>query len=68
MNTPDLVRQWKQPGMRQGEAVDHPAGEIRLRAAGGLARRTALLAAHDGVRFSHQFPTMTFTGGPEVSR
>jgi hypothetical protein len=47
MNSIDLVNQWKQPGSRQAGSAGHPAGEIRLRAAGGLARRSALLAIYD---------------------
>ncbi|GAA2132980.1 hypothetical protein GCM10009760_08610 [Kitasatospora kazusensis] len=61
MDTIDLVRQWKQPGARQGGTVDHPAGEISLGRPGGLARRAGLLAGHSALRNSHQFPTMTFT-------
>ncbi|QMU78068.1 hypothetical protein GXW83_22585 [Streptacidiphilus sp. PB12-B1b] len=49
MHTEELVRSWKQPGTRQGRAVDHPSGEITLRSGGRLARRYGLLTANTDV-------------------
>ena len=44
MDTEELVRRWKQPSARRGEAIDHPSGEITLGSGGTLARRVGLLA------------------------
>ncbi|MFF2044445.1 hypothetical protein ACFVVX_28895 [Kitasatospora sp. NPDC058170] len=60
MNDSDLVLSWKQPDARPDEAVDHPAGDIRLRAGGGLGLRSQLLAGGGGaVPPIFEFPTMT---------
>jgi hypothetical protein len=66
LDSDDLVRQWKQPGARQGHAAEHPSGEIVLRADGGLGRRAALLAAQESLRLSTTHipttnPTSTMT-------
>ncbi|MFE9426943.1 hypothetical protein ACFYNO_28710 [Kitasatospora sp. NPDC006697] len=51
MNTTDLVQLWKQPTTRPGTAAaDHPAGQIRLRSAGGLGRRSQLLGEASSFR------------------
>ncbi|WP_327673918.1 hypothetical protein [Kitasatospora sp. NBC_00458] len=51
---------WKQPTAHPGQAADHPAGEIRLRAGGGLGLRSQLLAGTGGaVPPIVEFPTMT---------
>ncbi|MDH6109624.1 hypothetical protein P3T36_000395 [Kitasatospora sp. MAP12-15] len=47
MDSIDMVSQWKQSGTGRPGSAGHPAGEIRLRAAGGLARRSVLLAVYD---------------------
>ncbi|MDY0813897.1 hypothetical protein [Kitasatospora purpeofusca] len=49
-----------QPAVRPGETADHPAGEIRLRAGGGLGLRSHLLAGTGGaIPPIVEFPTMT---------
>ncbi|WP_327412342.1 hypothetical protein [Streptomyces sp. NBC_01233] len=69
MNANDLVQSWKQLGTRSGTAVDHPAGEIRLRAGGGLGRRSGLLGAHQSVGLSHDpWPTVSITVVPDEER
>ncbi|MFJ4090864.1 hypothetical protein ACIPYS_04715 [Kitasatospora sp. NPDC089913] len=46
--------------VRPGETADHPAGEIRLRAGGGLGLRSNLLAGTGGaIPPIIEFPTMT---------
>ncbi|MEV0534505.1 hypothetical protein [Kitasatospora sp. NPDC050463] len=60
MNDTDLALTWKQPEARPDEAVDHPAGDIRLRAGGGLGLRSQLLSAAGGAAApAFEFPTMT---------
>ncbi|WP_329486119.1 hypothetical protein OG618_05835 [Kitasatospora sp. NBC_01246] len=60
MNDTDLAQTWNQPEARPEEAVDHPAGDIRLRAGGGLGLRSQLLSAAGGsVSPAFEFPTMT---------
>ncbi|MFF1907561.1 hypothetical protein [Kitasatospora sp. NPDC058218] len=60
MNDTDLALTWKQPDARPDEAVDHPAGDIRLRAGGGLGLRSQLLSAAGGTAAAaFEFPTMT---------
>ncbi|MFD0276492.1 hypothetical protein ACFVHB_21660 [Kitasatospora sp. NPDC127111] len=44
---------------RPDESADHPAGEIRLRAGGGLGLRSHLLASGGSPAPSFEFPTMT---------
>ncbi|MFE2726539.1 hypothetical protein [Kitasatospora sp. NPDC059327] len=58
MNDTDPALSRKQPDTRPDEAVDHPAGEIRLRAGGGLGLRSQLLSA-GGTAPAFEFPTMT---------
>ncbi|WP_405003061.1 hypothetical protein OHV13_00565 [Kitasatospora purpeofusca] len=49
-----------QSAVRPGETADHPAGEIRLRAGGGLGLRSHLLAGTGGaIPPIIEFPTMT---------
>ncbi|MFD9356173.1 hypothetical protein [Streptomyces sp. NPDC060031] len=69
MNANDLVQSWKQPGTRSGTAADHPAGEIRLRAGGGLGRRSGLLGAHQSVALTNcPWPTVTIPVVPDEER
>ncbi|WP_328958366.1 hypothetical protein [Kitasatospora purpeofusca] len=49
-----------QSAVRPGETAEHPAGEIRLRAGGGLGLRSHLLAGTGGaIPPIIEFPTMT---------
>ncbi|MEV5351266.1 hypothetical protein [Streptomyces achromogenes] len=59
MNTNDLVRFRNQPATRHGAATDHPAGEIRLRSGGGLARRSQILGASSVVRGTSPWTTVS---------
>ncbi|MGV9264152.1 hypothetical protein ACWDRR_05750 [Kitasatospora sp. NPDC003701] len=59
MNHTDPTPNWKQPDARPDEAVDHPAGDIRLRAGGGLGLRSQLLSAAGTTAPGFEFPTMT---------
>ncbi len=68
MDTEELVRRWKQPGARRGEAVDHPSGEITLRSGGALARRVGLLAELAGLHDDGggtTWTSMSWSAAPE---
>ncbi|MFD3513781.1 hypothetical protein [Streptomyces sp. NPDC058657] len=68
MKANDSVQSWKQPGTRSGTAVDHPAGEIVLRAGGGLGRRSELLGAYRSAALTHPWPTVTVPVAPDGER
>ncbi|WP_395297641.1 hypothetical protein ACF9IK_32470 [Kitasatospora hibisci] len=58
MNDTDLAPTRQHPDTRSDDSFDHPAGEIRLRAGGGLGLRSQLLAS-GGTAPAFDFPTMT---------
>ncbi|WP_406208484.1 hypothetical protein OH807_36930 [Kitasatospora sp. NBC_01560] len=59
MHDTDLTLVPVQATTRPDESADHPAGEIRLRAGGGLGLRSHLLASGSSAAFPFEFPTMT---------
>ncbi|MFI6847867.1 hypothetical protein OG535_04710 [Kitasatospora sp. NBC_00085] len=59
MRDTDLTPSRKHTTGRPDEAADHPAGEIRLRAGGGLGLRSQLLASGGTTAPAFEFPTMT---------
>ncbi|MEU9132756.1 hypothetical protein AB0D08_32405 [Kitasatospora sp. NPDC048540] len=63
MNASTLVALWKDPAARAGSDVRHPAGEIRLTAAGGppAARRAHLLTGLTGSATGTSQETMDTT-------